>query len=106
MVRKFLYAVAILLVLIIGAAFALRIWSDDLAEVAFVPTERFVEQDPLEQNAYRDTAMWISHPQLPQANDPAAAPRLRGARAPDPPRVVRDVSGGPSAPIARYPSGA
>ena len=71
MVRKFLYAVAILLVLIIGAAFALRIWSDDLAEVAFVPTERFVEQDPLEQNAYRDTAMWISHPQLPQANDPA-----------------------------------
>ena len=71
MVRKFLYIVAIVLVLVIAAAFALRIWSDDLAEIAFVPTETFVEQDPLAQNAYRDSAMWISHPDLSRANDPA-----------------------------------
>ena len=71
MVRKFLYVVAIVLVLVIAAAFALRIWSDDLAEIAFVPTETFVEQDPLAQNAYRDPAMWISHPDLPRETDPA-----------------------------------
>lgn len=71
MVRKFLYAIAVLLVLILAAAFALRIWGDDLAEVAFVPSEAFVEQDPLAQNAYRDPTMWLSHPDLPQADDPA-----------------------------------
>src|SRR5690606_31460792 len=34
-------------------------------------TETFVEQDPLAQNAYRDPAMWISHPDLPRETDPA-----------------------------------
>src|SRR5690606_24350905 len=71
MARKFLDFVAILLVLVIAAVFALRIWSDDLAEVAFVPTAEFVEQDPLAENAYRDVAMWISHPDLPREGDPA-----------------------------------
>lgn len=71
MARKFLYAVAILLVLVVAVAFALRIWGEDLAAVAFVPSEEFVEQDPLAENAYRDTAMWLSHPRLPRESDPA-----------------------------------
>ena len=71
MVRKFLYFVAVLLVLIIAAAFALRLWGDELAEVAFVPSGEFVEQDALADNAYRDPAMWLSRPGLAQRSDPA-----------------------------------
>src|SRR5688500_15359307 len=79
MVRKFLYFVTVLLVLIIAAAFALRLWGDGLQEIAFVPAEPFVEQDPLAENAYRDTAMWLSHPRFTAATDPA---RWRPAGAP------------------------
>jgi hypothetical protein len=82
-VRKFLYAVTILLVLIIAAAFALRIWGDELAQAAFVPSEEFVEQDSLAQNAYGDTAMWLSHPRFTVRTDPARW-RPEGAPAPDP----------------------
>lgn len=83
MVRKFLYSIVVLLVLIIAAAFALRIWSDELAQTAFVPTEEFVEQDPLAGNAYRDTAMWLSHPRFTETTDPARW-RPEDAPLPDP----------------------
>ena len=82
MVRKFLHAVVVLLVLIIAAAFALRVWGDSLGEIAFVPSEQFVEQDPLAGNAYADTAMWLSHPRFTAATDPA---RWRPDGAPPPP---------------------
>jgi hypothetical protein len=82
-VRKFLYSITVLLVLIIAAAFALRLWGDELAQTAFVPSENFVEQDPLAQNAYRDTAMWLSHPRFTERTDPARW-RPEGAPAPDP----------------------
>ena len=83
MVRRFLYAVVVLLVLIIAAAFALRLWGDELAQTAFVPSEQFVEQYPLADNAYRDPAMWLSHPRFTQATDPARW-RPDGAPAADP----------------------
>ena len=81
MVRKFLYFVVVLLVLIIAAAFALSVWGDSLQEIAFVPSEEFVEQDPLGQNAYSDTAMWLSHPRFTAQTDPA---RWKPAGAPPP----------------------
>ncbi|WP_338445186.1 DUF3089 domain-containing protein [Pelagerythrobacter marensis] len=62
MARKFLYFVAILIVLAIAAMFALRFYWDDLAEIAYVPGTAFVEQAPLETNAYQDPAMWLSRP--------------------------------------------
>jgi hypothetical protein len=83
MVRKFLYAIAFLVVLIIAAAFALRIWGEELAKTAFVPSSAFVEQDPLAGNAYRDPAMWLSRPDLVQAADPARW-RPQGAGQPNP----------------------
>jgi hypothetical protein len=69
--RKFLYFIVVLIVLALGAAFALRIWDDELAEIAFVPTSEFVEQDALAGNAYSDQTMWLSRPGLVQQNDPA-----------------------------------
>ena len=101
MVRKFLYAVAVFVVILIAGAFALRIWGDDLAKTAFVPTSSFVQQDALAGNAYSDTAMWLSHPRFTAATDspsgrfvwPGVARRAPGSRRSsaemDPPSVRR-----------------
>ncbi|RZA16586.1 MAG: DUF3089 domain-containing protein [Proteobacteria bacterium] len=53
---------AILIVLVIAGFFALRIWADDLTKLAFVPTAEFVQQPPLQANAYHDPGMWFSRP--------------------------------------------
>ena len=71
MVRKFLTLVAVCIVLAIGGAIALAIWSDKATQIAFVPTAEFVEQTPLEGNAYHDPAMWYSRPGFGAPNDPA-----------------------------------
>ena len=71
MARKFLGCVAILIVIVIVGAIALSIWSDKATQIAFVPTAEFVEQDPLERNAYHDPAMWYSRPGIGAPSDPA-----------------------------------
>jgi hypothetical protein len=70
MARKFLYIIAFLAVSVIGAGFALNIWSRELTELALVPSSEFVEQDPLAANAYQDPKMWISRPGM-GTKDPA-----------------------------------
>jgi len=71
MARKFLYAIVFLVVLVIAAALALRVWGGRLEKIAFVPTTPFEEQAALAGNAYADTAMWLSHPRFTKATDPA-----------------------------------
>lgn len=79
MARKFLYFVAICIVLVIVGLVVLRIWSKELTELAFVPTTEFVEQEALEANAYQDPAMWFSRPGI-GLDDPARwQPATRGA---------------------------
>lgn len=70
MAKKFLYFVAVCIVLVLAALIALRFWSDEIAAVALVPTTDFVEQEPLELNAYQDPAMWYSRPGI-GVSDPA-----------------------------------
>jgi hypothetical protein len=70
MVRKFLYFIAIIIVLIIVGAIALSYWSREATELAFVPRGEFVEQNALQANAYEDPAMWISRPGI-GTDDPA-----------------------------------
>ena len=70
MARKFLYFVAIVIVIIIGGAIALAIWSREATEIAFVPRGEFVEQEALAANAYEDPGMWYSRPGL-GTSDPA-----------------------------------
>lgn len=80
MARKFLYLVAIAIILVIAGAFALNIWSKELTRLAMVPTTEFVKQDPLEDNAYQDPAMWFSRPGI-GTNDPARwQPPVRSER--------------------------
>jgi len=79
MARKFLWIVFALIVLVMCALFALRVWGTELAAVAFVPSQEFVEQSPLEANAYEDPALWYSRPGI-GVNDPARwQPAVRGA---------------------------
>lgn len=62
MARKFLYFIAVVIVLIVAVLVALRIWGNELSELAFVPGSEFVEQQPLESNAYSDPKMWVARP--------------------------------------------
>lgn len=70
MARKFLYLVALAIVLVLAGAIALSMWSKELTRLAFVPSGGFVEQSPLADNAYQDPAMWLSRPGMGPA-DPA-----------------------------------
>ncbi|WP_260925243.1 DUF3089 domain-containing protein [Novosphingobium sp. 9] len=74
MARKFLYAVAGLVVLALAAVILLRIYADELTEMAFVPTAKFVQQPPVSPGAYNDPRLWISRPASAGGNpqdDPA-----------------------------------
>ena len=77
MVRKFLYFVAIIIVIVIIGMIALSIWSREATEIAFVPRGEFVEQEALAANAYENPDMWYSRPGLgtsdPSRYQPAVA---------------------------------
>ena len=78
MARKFLYIVAVLIVLAIAGLFVFRLFGNDLLRTAMVPTERFAPQRGVTAATYRDSAMWVARPDRP---GPAAwtAPGFRPA---------------------------
>ena len=107
MARKFLYLIAIIIVLIILGAFALAIWSREATELALVPRGEFVEQEALAANAYQDPAMWYSRPGLgaglgtgdparyqPAIAEPAPSPEASAA-SPDSPACLLYTSPSP-----------
>ncbi len=69
--RKFLYTIIIGTVLVAAALFALRLYSEELTQLALVPTAEFTPQEELAANAYADPAMWFSRPGMGAPNDPA-----------------------------------
>jgi hypothetical protein len=70
MARKFLYVVAVITVLVIAAMLALRLWSSQLSEIAFVPDAKFAPQAKIETGAYAGYDRWISRPGM-GTDDPA-----------------------------------
>lgn len=68
MVRKFLYFIAAMTVLIVAGGFIYQYYGDDLMEIAFVPDMEFEEQIQLEDNIYSDVNMWMAHPEKKQKN--------------------------------------
>ena len=62
MAKKFLYIVAVIIVLVIVGLIILRVWANELTALAFVPTEEFVEQEALAENAYAEPDMWFVRP--------------------------------------------
>jgi hypothetical protein len=64
MARKFLYLIAVLIVLAIGAMFALRIWQNELTRFAFVPRVSYGQLEPLPAGTYDSDNMWLARPGL------------------------------------------
>ncbi|HTG37992.1 DUF3089 domain-containing protein [Sphingomonas sp.] len=65
MARKFLYLVAILIMLALAAAFAYRLFGVQLLRQTMVPTAAFEALPPVEQNVYADADMWLARPDKP-----------------------------------------
>ena len=82
MARKFLYIVAVLIVLAIAAVFAYRIWGAELLRQAMVPGGRFESQAALPADSYRHAEMWLARPDKP--GNPAlwTPPGYTGAKEP------------------------
>ena len=60
MARKFLYIIAALITLVILGGFVIRLYADELTNLAFVPTAKFEKQAALKTNIYDDVTMWYS----------------------------------------------
>ena len=70
MAKKFLYFIAICIVLFLVGRIGYEMFQDELAELAFVPSSEFTPTEPMEANAYQDPGMWYSRPGI-GVNDPA-----------------------------------
>lgn len=70
MTRKFLYFIAICIVIFVIGRIAYEVFQDELAEFALVPSTEFSPTEPLEVSAYQDPGMWYSRPGM-GVNDPA-----------------------------------
>ena len=68
MVRKFLYFVAFIIVLMLLAAATYRLFGKELMEIAFVPKTEYVQQSKVETSAYADSNMWFSRPEIRSGN--------------------------------------
>lgn len=79
MAKKFLYLVAIVIVLFLAGAIALNLFATEITRFVYVPRGDFVAQEPLEENAYQDPALWYSRPGI-GTSDPA---RWQPAYAPE-----------------------
>jgi hypothetical protein len=67
--RKFLYLVAAIVMLIVAAAFAYRLFGAQLIRQAMVPSARFEAAPALAGNAYDARKMWLARPDI--AGNPA-----------------------------------
>lgn len=68
MARKFLYAVAALIVLVIAALLVYRVWGQQLIRFVMVPRTAFEPIAALPANAYDSPDMWIARPDRPKDN--------------------------------------
>ena len=66
--RKFLYVVAALVVLAIGASAVYALWGNALIRAVMVPREPFEPLKPLPADAYADAKMWIARPDIAKDN--------------------------------------
>ena len=65
MARKFLYVVAVLIVLGLIGAFAYRLYGPQIMRAAMVPTARFLGGSAAAPDSYASTVRWLARPDLP-----------------------------------------
>lgn len=63
--RRFLWVIAILVFLVIAAAFAYRLFAPQILRVAMVPGKSFAESEIAPDPVYGTKAGWVAHPDLP-----------------------------------------
>lgn len=95
--RRFLYTIVVLIMVSAAALFALRLYGDELTQLALVPSSEFEDQAALADNAYADPGMWFSRPGMGAPNDPARwQPQVRppedGAPALPAPQPTPDIA--------------
>lgn len=66
MARKFLYVIAVLIVLFMAGRLALGFYPEQLTRMAFTPGAAFEAQPRAPANAYIDPARWIARPDFKQ----------------------------------------
>ncbi|SFF75400.1 Protein of unknown function [Novosphingobium sp. CF614] len=71
MARKFLYLIAVCLVLYVGVRLVLTFYAEQLTELTFVPDGPFRDRQALAAKAYDDRRMWIARPGMKPLDDPA-----------------------------------
>lgn len=83
MARKFLYIIAVLIVLVIAAGFVMKIYEKELTDFAIgqlEPTTKFEKQEALAKNIYDDPDMWFAREGKRENNptlwQPVGAPKL------------------------------
>ena len=65
MARKFLYLIALVIVVVIGARLALSFYPEAMTRIALTPSVKFEPQPALKANAYNDPTLWFARPGLP-----------------------------------------
>ncbi len=65
MARKFLYVVAFLIVFGIAAAFAYRMWGNEMLRWSLTPSVAFEDQPAPATDAYTDPKLWLARPDKP-----------------------------------------
>jgi pimeloyl-ACP methyl ester carboxylesterase len=63
--RKFLYVIAVLIVLAVAARLAYTFFGADLMRMGMVPSAQFEAEPSLAANAYADPKMWFARPDMP-----------------------------------------
>lgn len=68
MVRKFLYFIAVCILIFIAGRIALAFYPEQLTRLSFTPSGAFETQPALKPNAYADPAMWYARPDMAGTN--------------------------------------
>ena len=63
--RRFLWVIAIIVMIVIAAAFIYRLFGTQIMRVAMVPSVGFAESKRAPDPVYGNAAGWLAHPQLP-----------------------------------------
>ena len=77
MARKFLYVVAAIIILVLCAAVAYRMFPASFMRLAMEPREQFVAPAPATHN-YDDPSMWIARPDMAGDNPTLWMPKIDG----------------------------
>lgn len=67
--RRFLYSIAVIVFLILGAGVVWSLYANDLIRWWAVPSAQFEEVSPVAANRYADPALWYARPDM--ADDPS-----------------------------------